>query len=147
MPNKYQVFIQTYKGNQITDSLKATFVSLDDTLAYRDWICSGNSLFVAYIREEKDPEESVLERAMRAYGNAERESESEDERKRRQRRETMSKEHAKQLNHHKYRRCLDKAELCHWKAGVFIYKKEKNDFYYRWYERWLKVAEKYKEVK
>ena len=92
----YQVFIQTYKGNQITDSLKATFVSLDDALAYRDWICTGNSLFVAYIREDLDPaEESILERAKRAYGIAERESEDEEERKRRQRRETMRRYRAK----------------------------------------------------
>ena len=48
---------------------------------------------------------------------------------------------------HKYKRCLDKAELCQWKAGIFIYKKEKSDFYYRWYERWLKIAEQFNEAK
>lgn len=51
----------------------------------------------------------------------------------------------KVIRYNKYKRCLDKAKLCHWKAGVFIYKKEKSDFYYRWYERWLKTAEKFKE--
>ena len=50
-----------------------------------------------------------------------------------------------ELRRHKYKRCLDKAELCHWKAGVFLYKKEKSDFYYRWYKRWLKLAKKIKE--
>lgn len=68
--SQYQVYVQTYNG-KITDSIKATFYTLDDALAYRDWICSGNSLFVAYIREIVDPEESVLERAKKAYGVAE----------------------------------------------------------------------------
>lgn len=48
---------------------------------------------------------------------------------------------------HKYKRCLDKAELCQWKAGIFIYKKEKNEFYYRWHKRWQKLAEKFNEAK
>lgn len=52
----------------------------------------------------------------------------------------------RELRHHKYKRCLDKAELCHWKAGIFIYKKEKNDFYWRWHKRWLELAEKFKET-
>ena len=47
----------------------------------------------------------------------------------------------------KYKRCLAMASLCHWKMGVFIYKKEKSDFYYRWYRRWLELAEKFKESK
>lgn len=51
-----------------------------------------------------------------------------------------------ELLHQKYRRCLAMAKLCHWKMGVFIYKKEKNDFYYRWHKRWLKIAEEFKEA-
>ena len=50
----------------------------------------------------------------------------------------------KQLRHQKYKRCLAMAKLCHWKMGVFIYKKEKNDFYNRWHKRWLAIAEKFK---
>ena len=46
---------------------------------------------------------------------------------------------------HKYKRCLAMAKLCHWKMGVFIYKEEKNEFYYRWYKRWLKIAEQFKD--
>lgn len=49
-----------------------------------------------------------------------------------------------QLRHSNYKRCLAMAKLCHWKTGVFIYKKEKSDFYYRWYKRWLELAEKFK---
>lgn len=54
---------------------------------------------------------------------------------------------SKDVEYQKYKRCLDKAELCQWKAGIFIYKKEKSDFYYRWHKRWLKLAEKFKEAK
>lgn len=50
----------------------------------------------------------------------------------------------KELRHQKYKRCFAMAKLCHWKMGVFIYKKEKSDFYYRWYKRWLELAEKFK---
>ena len=51
----------------------------------------------------------------------------------------------KKMNHNKRKRCLAMAKLCHWKMGVFIYKKEKNEFYYRWYKRWLAIAEKFKD--
>ena len=51
----------------------------------------------------------------------------------------------KELRRHKYKRCLAMSKLCHWKMGVFIYKKEKSDFYYRWYKRWLEHAEKFKD--
>jgi hypothetical protein len=48
-------------------------------------------------------------------------------------------------HHHKYKRCLTMAKLCHWKMGVFIYKEEKRNFYHRWHNRWLELAEKFKE--
>lgn len=90
--SQYQVFVQTYKGNQICDLLKATFYSLDDALAYRDWQASVSPMLVAYLRVDPEPEEeSVLERAKRAYGLAE----SEEERKRRQRRDIMRRYRAK----------------------------------------------------
>ena len=54
-------------------------------------------------------------------------------------------EKERQELHQKYKRCLDKAILCQWKMGVFIYKGEKSDFYCRWYKRWLALAEKFKE--
>ena len=44
----------------------------------------------------------------------------------------------------KKKRCLAMAKLCHWKMGVFIYKEEKNEFYYRWYKRWWELAERFK---
>lgn len=50
-----------------------------------------------------------------------------------------------ELRHSNYKRCLAMAKMCHWKMGVFIYKK--SDFYWRWHKRWLELAKKYKEVK
>ena len=49
-----------------------------------------------------------------------------------------------ELRHHKYKRCLAMAKLCQWKMGVFIYKKEKSNFYHRWHKRWIAIAEKFK---
>ena len=57
----------------------------------------------------------------------------------------LKREADKVIARHKYKRCLAMAKLCHWKMGVFIYKKEKNEFYYRWHKRWLTLADKYKE--
>lgn len=54
---------------------------------------------------------------------------------------------ARKNNHANYKRCLAMAKLCQWKMGVFIYKKEKNELYYRWYKRYLAIAEKFKEAK
>lgn len=89
---RYHVFIQNYADGKIADRCQATFYSLDDALAYRDWQASVNPMLVAYIKEESEPEEeSVLERAKQAYGIAE----SEEERKRRQKRETMQRYRAK----------------------------------------------------
>jgi len=51
------------------------------------------------------------------------------------------------LRHHKRKRCLAMAKLCHWKIGVFIYKEEKSNFYHRWHKRWSMLAEKFKEAK
>ena len=51
------------------------------------------------------------------------------------------------IRHQKYKRCLAMAKLCQWEMGVFIYKKEKNEFYYRWHNRWLAIAEKFKDAK
>ena len=51
----------------------------------------------------------------------------------------------KVIARNKYKRCLAMAKLCHWKMGVFIYKEEKNEFYYRWHKRWLAIAEKFKD--
>lgn len=56
----------------------------------------------------------------------------------------LTKMARKEIDRQKYKRCLAMAKLCQWKMGVFIYKKEKNEFYYRWYKRWLKIAVKFK---
>ncbi len=50
----------------------------------------------------------------------------------------------KEIRHQKYNRCVAMAKLCHWKMGVFIYHKEKNEFYFRWHKRWLELSEKFK---
>ena len=52
-----------------------------------------------------------------------------------------------EIRHHKYKRCLAIAKLCHWKMGVFIYKEEKSNFYHRWFKRWLKIADQLKGAK
>lgn len=55
-------------------------------------------------------------------------------------------EDIERIRYQKYKRCLNKSELCHWKASIFLYKKEKSDFYWKWYKRWLEIAENFKEV-
>lgn len=87
---KYNVFIQTYEENRITDSLKATLYSLDDALAYRDWQTSGDPMLVAYVREEPESEEESVPEP-ETCGT----TESDEERKRRQRREVMRRWRAK----------------------------------------------------
>lgn len=52
----------------------------------------------------------------------------------------------RELRHQKYKRCLAMAKLCHWKMCVFIYKKEKSNYYYKWHKRWIEIAEKFKEA-
>lgn len=59
----------------------------------------------------------------------------------------LKREADKVIARQKKKRCLAMAKLCHWKMGVFIYKEEKNEFYYRWHKRWLAIAEKFKEAK
>jgi hypothetical protein len=48
----------------------------------------------------------------------------------------------KEARHQKYKRCLAMAKWCRecsWSKCV-----EKVDFYYKWYNRWLELAEKFK---
>ena len=45
----------------------------------------------------------------------------------------------KEIRHHKYKRCLDKAELA--------IKDDYLPWNMKWHERWLKLAEKFKETK
>ena len=52
----------------------------------------------------------------------------------------------RETRHHKYKRCIGMSKLCQWKMCVFIYHKEKNDFYYRWHKRWLELAKNFKEA-
>lgn len=64
----------------------------------------------------------------------------------------------KELRHHKYKRCLDKAKLCESEekrleaiAPIFDTDKEcweyNSDYWYKWRERWLELAEQFKEAK
>lgn len=63
-------------------------------------------------------------------------------------------------NHHKYRRCLDKAKLCERLCLEFkdlFYSTNHRELehaynlriehYYKWRERWLKLAKKFKEAR
>lgn len=67
------------------------------------------------------------------------------------------------IRHQKYKRCLAMANLCaktvdHLNSEGYIYEKEGRadevndcikgtEFYHKWYERWLKIAEQFEEVK
>ena len=54
-----------------------------------------------------------------------------------------------QLRHHKYKRCLAMAKWCRTSAqydmrlSAFKY----SERYWKWYKRWLAIAEKFKEAK
>lgn len=65
---------------------------------------------------------------------------------------------AKDVEHHKYKRCLAMAKMCeeryHYLTCLENYQltdKEYQqvicDYWDRWYKRWLKIAEKFKEAK
>ncbi|MBO7513770.1 MAG: hypothetical protein J6T54_12545 [Fibrobacter sp.] len=64
-------------------------------------------------------------------------------------------EAANEINHQKYKRCLAMARLCEERSSRYDVLQEKHDldwskeieFYYRWYMRWLELAEKFKEAK
>lgn len=64
----------------------------------------------------------------------------------------------KELRHHKYKRCLDKAEMCDAKydeedakvngrGASWDYTSEEMKYWQRWRNRWLVLADKFKEVK
>lgn len=66
----------------------------------------------------------------------------------------------KEIRHHKYKRCLDNAEICCEKKekcynrALRKYSKDeadylarKSDFWQDWEFRWLKIAEQFKEAK
>lgn len=58
--------------------------------------------------------------------------------------------HIEELRHQKYKRCLDKAELCKSKridAANYRITREKWEFYDKWHKRWLELAKKFKEGK
>lgn len=58
---------------------------------------------------------------------------------------------AKQLYHNKYKRCLAMAKWCESEAYIHEYGSEYDEnlvaWFGKWYERWLKIAEKFKEAK
>jgi hypothetical protein len=57
----------------------------------------------------------------------------------------------KQLRHHKFKRCLNKAEWCDTKAdwyyGIGRSLRCRVDFFIKWRDKWLKIAEKFREAK
>ena len=77
----------------------------------------------------------------------------------------LDKEHCRDLNtqerlfalqmaHHKFKRCLAMAEWCEERSARYDLLQEHSgfswrreiDFYFRWYQRWLKIAEQFKEA-
>ena len=60
-----------------------------------------------------------------------------------------------ELRHNKHKRCLNKAEWCEERCARYDLLQEHSgfswrreiDFYFRWYQRWLELAEKFKETK
>lgn len=58
-----------------------------------------------------------------------------------------------QLRHHKYKRCLDKAKWCEERCARYDLLQEHSgfswrreiDFYFRWYQRWLELADKFND--
>lgn len=61
----------------------------------------------------------------------------------------------KEARHNKYKRCLNKAEWCEERSARYDALQEHSgfswrreiDFYFRWYQRWLELAEKFKPNK
>jgi hypothetical protein len=57
----------------------------------------------------------------------------------------------KETRHNKYKRCLNKAEWCDTKAdwyyGIGRSLRCRVDFFIKWRDKWLKIAEKFKEEK
>lgn len=59
-----------------------------------------------------------------------------------------------EIKHHKYKRCLNKAEWCEERSARYDLLQQHSgfgwgreiEFYYRWYMRWLELAEKFKEA-
>ena len=60
-----------------------------------------------------------------------------------------------EIRHHKYKRCLAMARMCEERSARYDVLQERHDLdwgreielYYRWYIRWLKLADKFKEKK
>jgi hypothetical protein len=64
------------------------------------------------------------------------------------------------MNHNKYKRCLAMADkcvdLCHKAKDLYRWAEDENlehhynrkiEFFARWHQRWLKIAEQFKEAK
>ena len=60
----------------------------------------------------------------------------------------LKSEADKVIAHHKYKRCLTMAKYCEAMRGHYLSYEEPKWFWYRkWRNRWLELAEKFKEVK
>lgn len=64
----------------------------------------------------------------------------------------LKSEADKENRHQKYKRCLSMVKYCD--MGLTYYNEkldsfscERADFFYKWYNRWWKLAEKFKEAK
>lgn len=59
----------------------------------------------------------------------------------------------KETRHNKYKRCLAMARMCEERSARYDVLQERHDldwgreieFYYRWYQRWLELADKFKD--
>lgn len=63
----------------------------------------------------------------------------------------LKSEADREIHHHKYKRCLDIVHYCDLKMSYWanreIYEEDdtgKFELYFKWYQRWLNIAEKFK---
>lgn len=50
----------------------------------------------------------------------------------------------KELRHHKYHRCLDKAKILEQEGMLIKYRLKSEEWLDKWHKKWLELAEKYK---
>lgn len=65
----------------------------------------------------------------------------------------LKSEADREIRHNKYKRCLAMARMCEERCARYDLLQEHSgfswrreiDFYFRWYQRWLELAEKFKD--
>ena len=59
----------------------------------------------------------------------------------------ISREIIDNANHQKYKRCLEIARFCQYRSEIFFTWSKKRGFLLKWHNRWMELAEKFKEAK